>query len=87
MSGQVKNLATPIKNKKFFKQLSLKQLLVGTIEVEDKHLYVSTSPLSSSRTKKNENKSKIMKYNTEDHSEDHSEVWSHTYEDKINKQE
>ena len=80
MSGQVNNLAPPIKNKKFFKQLSLKQLSVGTIEVEDKHLYVSTSPLSSSRTKKNETKSKIMKYNIEDH----SEVWSHTYEDKIN---
>ena len=52
MSDQVNNLAPPIKNKKFFKQLSLKQLSVGTIEVEDKHLYVSTSPLSSSRTKK-----------------------------------
>ena len=57
-----------------------KQLAIGTMEIENEHLYFSTSPLSSSRTKKNEIKSKIMKYNIEDH----SEVWSHTYEDKIN---
>ena len=79
MSNQVQTLIDPIKNKKFFKELSLKQLAIGTMEIENEHLYVSTSPLSLSRNKKNETKSKIVKYNIEDH----EEVWSYTYEDKI----
>ena len=79
MSNQVQNLIDPIKSKKFFKELSLKQLSIGTMEIENEHLYVSTSPLSLSRNKKDETKSKIFKYNIEDH----EEVWSYTYEDKI----
>ena len=79
MSNQVQNLIDPIKSKKFFKELSLKQLSIGTMEIENEHLYVSTSPLSLSRNKKNETKCKILKYNIEDH----EEVWSYTYEDKI----
>ena len=79
MSNQVQNLVDPIKSKKFFKELSLKQLSIGTMEIGNEHLYVSTSPLSLSRNKKNETKPKIFKYNIEDH----EEVWSYTYEDKI----
>ena len=79
MSNQVQNLIDPIKSKKFFKELSLKQLSIGTMEIGNEHLYVSTSPLSLSRNKKDETKSKIFKYNIEDH----EEVWSYTYEDKI----
>jgi WD40 repeat protein len=78
MSNQVQTLIDPIKNKKFFKELSLKQLSIGTMEIENEHLYVSTSP-SLSRNKKNETKSKIFKYNIEDP----NEVWSYTYEYKI----
>ena len=69
MTNQVQTLIDPIKSKKFFKELSLKQLSIGTMEIENEHLYVSTSPLSLSRNKKDETSKYILqnicqRYNT-----------------------